>query len=227
MAELRKLRRGRPLLDSPTAILETARQLRLKKRDKSTKRFNRKRENIEPFGLKPNEALYAAESLKPGISKVQAAKNAGLDYVPKGVAIVRARKELIERQLTAADATVENIVRELLRVALFDPRRMFDVEGNLIPIPELDADTAAAVAGMDVEKRTDGRGEDRETYYVMKIKIAPKVAALETLAKLHYDSTGKMKLPGKDGGALAPSSLDNIDQALVKLVQAVEQRLTA
>src|SRR5271154_4950676 len=143
--------------------------------------------------LKPGEAAFIAESIKPGLSKVEAARRAGLDYVPGGAHIKKYRQELISRQLTAADATVENIVRELLRVALFDPRRMFDARGNLVPITELDDDTAAAIAGLDVERRTEGKGEDAETYYVMKIKIAPKVSALETLAKLHYDSAGRLK----------------------------------
>jgi hypothetical protein len=98
-------------------------------------------------------------------------------------------------------------VRELLRIALFDARKMFDDRGNLVPITDLDDDTAAAIAGLDVERHTEGRGEGKEEYFVMKIKIASKTAALDTLARLHFDATGKMLMPGeaKKGDTLIPA----------------------
>jgi hypothetical protein len=155
--------------------------------------------------LKPGEALFAAESIKPGLSKVEAARRAGLDYVPQGAHVVRFRQELLNKQLTMADVTVERIVLELGRIAFSDPGRMFDEQGNMLPVQEMDEDTRRALSGFDVEKRTEGHGEDAETYYVLKPRFWSKNQALETLAKLHYDSAGQLRLP-TNGGTLTPNA---------------------
>lgn len=152
--------------------------------------------------LRPGELLYAANSLKPGITRVQAAREAGLDYVPSGARITAARQELVYRQLELADITAEKIVLELGRIAFSDPGRMFDHNGNMIPIDEMDEDTRRAISGFDVEKRTERHGDDTETYYVMKPRFWNKNEALNTLSRLHYDGTGKLKLPTTNGGGV-------------------------
>jgi hypothetical protein len=161
-----------------------------------------RRPKREPHGLKPGEALYAAESLKPGITKAEAARAAGLDFVPNGAAVTRYRAELIQKQLEAADVTAERTLREIARVAYFDPRRLFDGRGNLVPIPNLDDDTAAAIAGLDVERRTEGRGEDAEVYYVLKVKLASKVQALDLLTRLDVERQKAV------GGSLQPPAVN-------------------
>lgn len=76
------------------------------------------------------------------------------------------------------EVSAERVLQEYARLAFCDPRKAFDENGNLRPIHALDDDTAAAIAGMEVEFKpgTDG-------YRVAKIKLAPKVPALEGLAK--------------------------------------------
>jgi hypothetical protein len=145
----------------------------------------------EPYKLKPNEAIFVAESLKPGVSKARAAQAAGLDYIPQGKNIRKYRSDLIQKQLEAADVTTERTLMEIARIAYWDPRKMFDENGDLIPITELDYDTAAAIAGLEVERRTEGRGDAREVYHVLKIKIASKVAALDLLTRLDLEAQRK------------------------------------
>lgn len=65
----------------------------------------------KPRALKPGEALFAAESIKPGLSKVEAARRAGLDYVPQGEHVARYRQELIRKQMTLADISTERTPR--------------------------------------------------------------------------------------------------------------------
>lgn len=74
------------------------------------------------------------------------------------------------------EVTAERVLQEYARLAFLDPRKAFDEQGNLKPIHELDDDTAAAIAGMEVETKP---GETR----IAKIKLAAKVPALEGLAK--------------------------------------------
>jgi hypothetical protein len=154
---------------------------------------------FNPRPLTAGESLFLAESLKPGMTMAQAARNVGFKRTPNKNRVVRRhRQEFIDRQMKAADISAERTLTEIARVAYFDPRKMFDETGNLIPVTEMDNDTAAAIAGMDIEKRTEGRGENAETYYILKVKIAPKVAALELLTKLDVE---RQKA---NGGSLQP-----------------------
>jgi phage terminase small subunit len=81
--------------------------------------------------------------------------------------------------------TADRVLLELARIAFFDPRRLLQADGTPIPVNELDEDTAAALAGMDVMEEYEGSGKDRVFIgYTKKIKIADKVSAL-TLSMRH------------------------------------------
>lgn len=98
-------------------------------------------------------------------------------------------KELIAdamaKRSEATKITAERVLQELGRVALFDPRRLLNADGSPKPINELDDDTAAVLAGMDVSEEYVGVGDERRFVgYTRKVKLADKVAALN-LAMRH------------------------------------------
>lgn len=116
-------------------------------------------------------------------------------------------KELID-ELEAAAAkkagvTHERVIKELARVAFLDPRKLFDDDRNAIDISDLDEDTAAAIAGVDVFEEYQGRGNDREFLgYTKKYRWADKLRALELLGKHLGIFTDKVNLSGSvDTGA--------------------------
>jgi phage terminase small subunit len=76
----------------------------------------------------------------------------------------------------------DRVLRELARLGLSDIRKAFAGTRLLNP-DEWDDDTAAAVASIEVETRTEGRGEDAEHYTVTKLKLWDKNSALEKLCK--------------------------------------------
>lgn len=83
-------------------------------------------------------------------------------------------------------ATARQTLIEASRIALFDPRKLFREDGSPKPISELDDDTAAALAGLDVHEEYAGSGDDRVFIgYTKKYKVADKNAALEKLFKHH------------------------------------------
>jgi phage terminase small subunit len=83
-----------------------------------------------------------------------------------------------------AGLTVERTLREVARLAYFDPRRLLNADGSPKPINELDDDTAACLAGMDILEQFEGSGDQRAFVgYVKKYKIADKNAALEKAMK--------------------------------------------
>lgn len=93
-------------------------------------------------------------------------------------------EELKARQLKRHDVTIERVVREFARLAFLDIRKAFDDEGRLKDIHELDEDTAAAIAGVEVESLFEGKGKDREIIgRLHKLKLSDKRAALDSLAR--------------------------------------------
>lgn len=76
--------------------------------------------------------------------------------------------------------TADRVLQELARLAFLDVRKAFTPEGALKPIHELDDDTAAAVAGMDIAEFSNG---DDQTGVVKKIKLSDKKGALELLMR--------------------------------------------
>jgi phage terminase small subunit len=166
--------------------------------------------------LKPSEALFAAELTKPGMTRVQAARNVGLERVPASSTVLALRDELVAKQLVKADITTERVVLELARIGFADPRRMFNESGLLRQPHEWDDDTARALSGFDVEQRTEGKGEDTETYYVLKPRFWSKPEALKTLAQF-------AKLPGNteqenaEGPSIRPTFVVNFVSAQVNV----------
>lgn len=91
-------------------------------------------------------------------------------------AVSKAMNERAEQSRVSND----RLLQELERMALFDIRKLTDVEGKPKPIQELDDDTAAAVVGLDIAEMI----EDRALIgWVKKYKLADKKSAIELLMK--------------------------------------------
>lgn len=91
--------------------------------------------------------------------------------VAEAIAIKRKRLEI------KTEITQERVLKEFARLAFFDPRKLLNDDGTPKPINELDDDTAAAIAGLDIEEANDNRG------VVRKYKIADKKGALDSVAR--------------------------------------------
>ena len=106
--------------------------------------------------------------------------------------ITKRREELC----ASLEVTTERILKERARLAFFDPRKLFDANGKPIPIHELDDDTAAALAGLDVLEEYSGTGKDRKFIgYTKKYKLADKGASLTALEKIKgmYEKDNEQK----------------------------------
>lgn len=135
-------------------------------------------------------ARFAAEYLKD-LNATQAAIRCGYSartaYArgsrllghPGVQAIIQERQS---KRLAKADITADRILTELLRLATYDVRALYDAQGNVRPLSEWPDDVAAAVQGMDVVKRNIVAG-DGHLDRVLKLRLANKDRALELLAK--------------------------------------------
>jgi phage terminase small subunit len=89
-------------------------------------------------------------------------------------------RELVAKAAATNQITVDRVLREMGRLAFFDPRRLMHDDGTPKAMNELDDDTAAVIAGLEVARIGNG---DVGLGEVLKFKFADKNAALEKLAK--------------------------------------------
>ncbi|TQE99233.1 MAG: hypothetical protein FKY71_09645, partial [Spiribacter salinus] len=94
--------------------------------------------------------------------------------------------ECAEALSQKADVTEERVMRQIGHIAFSDIRKMFDSDGNLKSIHELDDATASAVQTVRaLAADSQGRGAEAEVLQTREIKLVDKVRALEMLAKIH------------------------------------------
>jgi phage terminase small subunit len=130
-----------------------------------------------------------------------------LKHVEVLTLVKQRRAEVIEKM----ELTTERTLREIARLAYVDPRKFFRDDGTPKDITELDDDSAAALAGMEVTEEWTGTGADRvKTGVTKKYKLADKNAALEKAMKHlgQYEKDNQKRSP-----------LDGLPRDVLKLIQ--------
>ena len=98
------------------------------------------------------------------------------------VAAYLAKAQKAREQRT--EITQDRVLLEYARLGFLDPRKLFNADGSPKGIQELDDDTAAAIAGLDVMEIYSGSGDDRTFVgYLKKYKMADKRSALDSIGK--------------------------------------------
>ncbi|MDP4546494.1 terminase small subunit [Marinobacter sp. MDS2] len=102
-------------------------------------------------------------------------------------------REKTDKVAEKADITQERVLKEIIRIGLFDARRLFTNSGHPIPIQELDDDVAAAIAGIKVREMP--MGDDGKLVTVTEYKISDKGSALDKLMKFlgSYEKDNRQK----------------------------------
>lgn len=102
------------------------------------------------------------------------------------------RKTLVKQELTRRQAelrerfavTQEKVIEHLARIAFNDPREAFDAQGNLLPIHELQAHVASAIASVETEENVKRIGDvEVKTGTTRKLKFWSKTEALRDLGR--------------------------------------------
>jgi phage terminase small subunit len=98
--------------------------------------------------------------------------------------IQMALAEVREKRSKRCELTADRILLEVKRLSLSDIRKLYDEEGNIRPIHELDDATAACIAGIEVVKSfvRDEQG-NLVPEYTKKYKLWDKNSALEKAGK--------------------------------------------
>lgn len=96
-----------------------------------------------------------------------------------------ARAEIARNAVENVGITQEMIAREIGRIAFGDPRKLFDEHGNMRPVHELDDETAAIVAGIEImEREIEGKHGKKAVKRKIKYRRWDKRQALRDLAEM-------------------------------------------
>lgn len=93
------------------------------------------------------------------------------------------QEAIAEAQAARAERTQitqDMVLKEYARIAFFDPSRLFDEDGDPLPVHRVDEDTRRAIAGLDVQEMYE---ESVNTGRIKKYRIANKLGALDSVAK--------------------------------------------
>lgn len=114
--------------------------------------------------------------------------------------ISQAVQEAMKARGDRTEVTADRVLAEFAKLAFLDPRRFYDANGGLIPVPLLPADVAAALSSMEITVERS-QGADGPTYAdVKKIKFADKKGALDSCARHLGMFTDKTEVSGPNGG---------------------------
>lgn len=91
-----------------------------------------------------------------------------------------ALRSAMQSRAQKTGVTAERVLSELAKVGFADIRRIFRDGGELIPIHELDDETASALAGCDIVTVQKGEGA---VEYVAKVKLGDKLQALQLIGR--------------------------------------------
>jgi len=136
--------------------------------------------------LTPKQRFFVREYLID-LNSSAAARRAGYKHgeigrrlVTKSHVLTAIEKEM-RRRAAKLDISAERVLAEIAKIAFSDARKLFDANGDLIPIHLLDDDTAATIAGIEVTEIETG--EEKPLTRIKKIKRWDKTKNLELLGR--------------------------------------------
>lgn len=160
-------------------------------------------------GLTKKQEVFVAEYLKDGnagrsaraagySAKSAQAQASQLLANPKVREVLAAKHQ---KRCEKLDFSAEKVLEGLAKLAFFDIRKLYNEDGSLKPITELDDQTANAICGIEVEEAYQhfGGGQAKPTGILKKIKIADRGINLERLGRYHKLFTDKVEVSGLDG----------------------------
>jgi phage terminase small subunit len=125
-------------------------------------------------------SLNATSAAKEAGYSAKTAKSQGqrlLTNVDIAAAIAAAKAERSGRMMI----TAERVLTELARLAFIDIGQIFNDDGSMKPLSEMEEDARRAIVGLEVSEIRDNDGV--VIGYIKKIKLADKLSALEKLGK--------------------------------------------
>jgi phage terminase small subunit len=113
----------------------------------------------------------------------------------------------MEQRRRRCEISADQIIEEYKRVAFQDVRRLVDDEGNYKEINQLDQETAAGIARIEVSNIMDDSGQ---RHRIRKIHCYDKTKALEALARIEAMFKDRVEHSGSINGMSEEALNDKI-----------------
>lgn len=157
-------------------------------------------------------------AMRAGYDPKNAAK-IGRDLL-KDPAVKEEIAKLLELRRNEHKTTEKKIIEELASVAFFDPLCVYDPDGNVKPLDELDSSVRRAIIG--VQKRVVGKRKNQKE--ITTYQLADKMRALELLGKYLALFTDKVEVKGTIN--LAKVDDDELDRLIREAAAQIGYGLT-
>lgn len=128
-------------------------------------------------------ATRAYKFAYPNCKKDETAKSAGSRLLTN-VDIQNYIAEKMKEREKRTEITQDMVLNELAKIAFLDIRKIYNENGSLKNIHDIDNDTAGAIISIESVEEFAGYGQDREQIgYNKKVKMSDKAKALELIGK--------------------------------------------
>jgi phage terminase small subunit len=98
--------------------------------------------------------------------------------------IAAAINEKTTQWLEGLEVTAERTLREIAAIAYYDPANLFEPDGSVKQVKDMDPVTRRAIVGVEVTELFEGTGDQKRVSGIRtKFKLADKGLNLERLAK--------------------------------------------
>lgn len=126
---------------------------------------------------------------------------------------------VIREALSAAEISFEKTFFENARIAFSDPRRLFDSSGQLLPVHQLDDDTAAAISSIEVRQiLATGTDGEPQPVQVTKIRLWDKGSAVERFMR-HFGAYSSEIDQQARSMITALAAVGNIDSTQLMMIR--------
>lgn len=128
-------------------------------------------------------ATRAYKVAYPNCKKDETARANGSRLLTKANIQEYVAEKMKERE-QRTEVTQDMVIKELAKIAFFNPKNIFGDNNTLKNIVSLDDDIASVITSVETLEEYDGYGEDREKIgNTTKVKLADKMKALEMLGR--------------------------------------------
>jgi phage terminase small subunit len=170
--------------------------------------------------LEPKQEMFCREYIID-LNATQAAIRAGYsEHTARQIASELLSKphvqaeiqRLADKRAAKLDLKAEDVLREVMRLAMVDISEAFNEDGSLKPIKEIPVEVRRAIASVEVDELFEGHGDDREQVgYTRKVKFWDKVKTLQLLGQHLKLFSDRLDLTS-DGKPIAIQVVTNVPQ---------------
>lgn len=141
--------------------------------------------------------------LRAGFARRSARQQASVLLSKHNIQVAIAEK--VQKQSEKLELTAERVLLEIARISYADKRKLFDRHGRLLKPHQWDDDTAAAVAGIDLENK--------------KVRMHPKNEALNLAGRYLKLFKDDLPVPPTGGNYVLIAPATATPEEWMKLVQ--------